>query len=93
MLTKKDKQDIREIFYDLFYDQVEGVYPKIRNDIAQFKDDILTELTAMREEHEILRGRTSNSRDALELHASQLHTLDGLHRPEHTHIHIHPGIS
>jgi hypothetical protein len=61
MLTKKDIQDLKEVFVtrEEFYDFREEVYERfdeVKETIIQFKDAILTEIKAMREELIVVTG-------------------------------------
>lgn len=76
MLTKKDIQIINNIFDQKFDEKFEPVYTQIRSDIVQFKDDILTELRAMREELIVLNGRTAETRDTAEDHEKRIVRLE-----------------
>ena len=48
----------------------------LRNDIAQFKDDILTELHPLREDHDVLSYHSSEHSDQLENHDRRITALE-----------------
>lgn len=67
MLTKKDKSDLVREFSEIFVTKEE-----FRSGLIQFKDDILFEIKAMREEISIIVGY----RQTIEEHDERITTLE-----------------
>lgn len=74
MLTKKDKADLVQEFSEIFAtkDELKQFKSEIKNDIVQFKDDILFEIKAMREELSIVIGY----RQTIEDHEERIVSLE-----------------
>ncbi len=70
MLTKRDIQTLKEIF--ITQDDFNEFRGEIKNDILQFKDDILWEIKAMREEMTIMIGY----RGTIEDHEQRIKILE-----------------
>ena len=78
MLTKKDKADLVQEFSKIFATKEELAHVttelrrELKNDILQFKDDILFEIKAMREELAIVIGY----RQTIENHEERISMLE-----------------
>lgn len=67
-LTKSDLQNIREIFSDEF----DKAHLKLRDDVANFKDQIVSELKKLREEVTVVGGY----KDQIEEHETRVTSLE-----------------
>ena len=76
MLTLGDKKWVKAYFGEAFKDAFEEVHILLRNDIAQFKDEILTELHPLREDHDVLSYHSSEHSNQLENHDRRITALE-----------------
>jgi len=66
MLTKTDLKNIEKLFEEKFDEKFDGVRAELLDDIARFKDEIISEFHPLQEEQIVCGGAIARHNDEIE---------------------------